>query len=136
MGQSISESEVIEFLKAIADGSIRLSPEAEPQRIYAGDVSYVASNGWRITVFNDCNTWDYIDRVQASDGRAADFDALEEMPSVAAYNPTPEIAWTRYGIPGYCIFRCTACGTLISNPQPSGPYLCNACRDRVRPDVV
>ncbi len=72
----ISEAEVIQFLKWIEDGTITLKADIDPQQTYAGDVTYTASNGWRITVFNDANEWDYVDSVVASDGRTLNFDEI------------------------------------------------------------
>lgn len=52
-----TELELSQFLKAVEDGSISLTPEQEPQDVYAGNVSYTGSNGWRIVVFNDAKEW-------------------------------------------------------------------------------
>jgi hypothetical protein len=65
---SLSEAEVMDFLKAVENGSVSLRPEYNPQDVYAGNVPYAASNGWHITIFNDVNEWDYIDEIQTSDG--------------------------------------------------------------------
>ena len=45
-----AEAELSQFLKAIEDGSVSLTPEQEPQDVYAGNVSYIASNGWRMPI--------------------------------------------------------------------------------------
>lgn len=126
-----TEVELIQFLKAVEDGSVSLTPEQEPQDVYAGNVSYIASNGWRIVVYNDANEWDYIDSITTSDGRIFDYDALDEMAAVDTYEPSTEIAWTRYGIPGYCRFQCKACGTRLTKPNGASmrpPFLCPACQ--------
>lgn len=127
----IPEEELLEFLKAIEEGTILLRPEeCIPQDIYAGDVPYTASNGWRITIFNDCNEWDYVDQVIAPDGRSLSFDEIEDLMSVAReYTPDIEVSWTRYGIPGYMRFRCANCGVDIDpKALPKAEYLCNRCR--------
>jgi hypothetical protein len=128
---SITEEELLEFLKAIEEGTIALQPEGcVPQDIYAGDVPYMASNGWRITIFNDCNEWDYVDRVIAADGRSLRFDEIDDFMSVAReYMPDDAVAWSRYGIPGYMRFRCTNCGVDV-DPKvlPKAEYLCDGCR--------
>ena len=86
---NITEKELLQFLKAIEEGAISLHPESDPQDIYAGNVTYTASNGWRITIFNDCNTWDYVDKVITADGRSVDFDSIEnDMPTAREYLPT------------------------------------------------
>lgn len=38
------------------------------KEIYAGDVLFVAADGHRVVVFNDCNEWDYVDSVYAPGG--------------------------------------------------------------------
>jgi hypothetical protein len=127
----ISESEVLQFLKGIEDGSVSLQPDADPQDVYAGNVTYAASNGWQIRIFNDCNEWDYIDRIETPDGRNVGFDALDEMPSVRDYDPGDEVAWSRYGIPGYMKFRCRFCGDVLTpSPTDTLPHLCIVCRNR------
>jgi hypothetical protein len=63
MPTTSAEIELRKFLKAVEDGSVSLIPEQEPQDVYAGNVSYLGSNGWRILVFNDANEWDYIDSI-------------------------------------------------------------------------
>ena len=127
----IPEEELLEFLKAIEEGTISLQPEeCIPQDIYAGHVPYTASNGWRITIFNDCNEWDYVEQVIARDGRALSFDEIDDLMSVAReYTPTDEVAWSRYGIPGYMRFRCANCGTDIEpKVLPKAEYRCDGCR--------
>ena len=127
----ITEGELLEFLKAIEEGTIPLQPEeCIPQDIYAGNVPYRASNGWRITIFNDCNEWDYVDHVSAPDGRSLSFDEIEDLMAVAReYTPDTEVAWSRYGIPGYMRFRCSSCGVDIApKALPKAEYLCNQCR--------
>lgn len=117
------------FLKAIEDGTVSLRTEFDPQDTYAGNVPYVASNGWRITIFNDCNDWDYVDRVETPDGRRLDFDAIDNyMPAAREYMPSDELAWLRYGIPGYCIFRCTVCSAeLLDRDARRVPFVCSLC---------
>jgi hypothetical protein len=131
----IPEEELLHFLKAIEDGMVLLQPEEpefSPQYIYAGNVSYKASNGWRITIFNDCNEWDYVDKVMAADGRSLSFDNIEnDMPAAREYMPSDEIAWSRYGIPGYMRFRCVHCGVDLKGPElQNRDFLCSVCRQQ------
>jgi hypothetical protein len=42
---------------------------------YCGNVEFEAE-GWRFTIFNDCDELDYTDSVTAPDGRTVDFDGL------------------------------------------------------------
>jgi len=128
----ISEAEMMDFLRAVEEGSVSLRPEFSPQDIYAGDVPYVASNGWQIKIFNDCNEWDYIEAVTAPDGRSLDFDTIDnDMPLIREYDPSDEVAWRRYGIPGYCIFRCITCSAVLEEMElRRPPFLCGTCGAR------
>jgi hypothetical protein len=133
MPSATAQTELAEFLRAIERGSVSLTPEQEPQDVYAGNVSYAASNGWRVVVFNDANEWDYIFSIATSDGRVFDHEALNGMPGIGAYEPSAEVAWTRYGIPGYSLFRCTSCGTRLKKEKGHtmfSPFLCAACQTR------
>lgn len=42
----------------------------------AGNVDFTLEDGWRITVFNDCGEWDYIDTVTSPAGWSIDFDLM------------------------------------------------------------
>ncbi len=41
--------------------------------VYAGDVSF-SFGAWKIEIFNDCDSFDYINSVEAPDGRKAVFE--------------------------------------------------------------
>jgi DNA-directed RNA polymerase subunit RPC12/RpoP len=128
----LSESEVYSFLQQVESGDVVLTPLFPPQYIYAGHVRYEASNGWRITVFNDCNQWDLIDEVIASDGRKVQYHEIAEWPTLGNYYPTEQVCWERYGIPGYLKFRCVQCGRALPFPDYIPPrkgkdYRCPDC---------
>ncbi|MBL8261968.1 MAG: hypothetical protein JNM58_06035 [Xanthomonadaceae bacterium] len=124
---TISKEEILAFLHAIESGDVVLTARVEPQFVYAGIVLYDASNGWQIAVFNDANAWDYIEWIVAADGRRLDFEGIsEEDGAPVSYTPSDEVAWRRYGIPGYLQNRCTRCSTSI-DAQPGGIYLCAQC---------
>ncbi len=125
----VTEAEILAFLQAIEEGSVSLTPAWEPQDIYAGNVNYTASNGWTVTIFNDCNVWDYIERLRTADGRDCEAGQIDgHMPAVDAYEVSDEIAWSRYRIPGYCIFRCVKCGERITDRELiKMPYRCPKC---------
>lgn len=109
---AISDDEIWEFLHSIELGRITLEVEGliEPQEIYAGNVAYGASNGWRIVVFNDANEWDYIDEIVAGDGRRIVFDEIyTSYPDVSNYSPSQEISLSKYQIPGSMRFWCFEC---------------------------
>ena len=124
---NLTEDEVLAFLRSVERGEVTLDPQQEPQEIYAGNVEYHASNGWTITVFNDANEWDYIEQLCTADGRECHHEALANMPKVESYGPSSEVAWMRYRIPGYCKFRCTRCGQVLTPPF-NPPYVCPKCK--------
>lgn len=87
--------EVLALLHAIEAGAVTLYPEEGFVR-ECGDVAYRASNGWRLVVFNDTNSWDYLDRVEAPNGRALDFE--EMPPELQSYSPPEKARRRAYGI--------------------------------------
>jgi len=129
MATNVTESEILSFLCSVESGDVILIPLQEPQNVFAGPVDYIASNGWNITIYNDCNEWDYIEHIQTADGRKCDYDDIfEAMPAVDSYQPPSEVAWTRYRIPEYCKFRCIRCGKqLRDGPLYQSPYICPVC---------
>jgi hypothetical protein len=132
MPASVTEAEVLDFLRSIESGEVSLVPLQEPQSVYAGVVEYAASNGWTITVFNDANEWDYIDRMRTADGRECDYDHIcERMPQIDTYEPSEEVAWLRYRIPGCMKYRCVRCGQRLERESPIRPFfLCPACSEQ------
>jgi hypothetical protein len=101
---TISESELLAFLRDIEEGRITLTTWKDPRDEW-GDTEYSASNGWTITVFNDCGEWDYIDSVKTNDGRSIYFDDLSALTSIRNYYPLGDTAWTCYRMPGYKQYR-------------------------------
>src|SRR6185436_6820145 len=131
MSAALSEEKILSFLRAIEEGEISLKPELPPQEVYAGKVPYLASNGWRIIVFNDANEWDYIEKIVTPAGEEIDYDELENMPLLRNYSVTDELAWSRYGIPGYMKFRCVNCSNLLkARKLRTSPFLCETCSAR------
>lgn len=128
MGGNITEDELIAFLKAIEKGAILLTPQEDPQQVYAGNVTYLASNGWRMVVFNDANEWDYIDQVATPDQRILVFEEIDAMPEAGQYRPDAAAAWACYGIPGYMKFKCKNCGAALPLQARILPFLCHKCR--------
>lgn len=127
MELEISEDEIRAVLSAVESGAIRLTPTMEPQLVYAGVVEYEATNGWRLAVFNDCNEWDYLEWIEAPDGRHVEYDQLWQSSDLANYVPEPSVAWERYGIPGYLKFRCTRCGDALDYKRDD-VVTCGRCR--------
>ena len=126
---AISEAEIRELLTAIECGTVHLTPMQEPQRMYTGIVEYDVDNGWRLAVFNDCNEWDYIEWIEAPDGRRVDYDQLCDASSdLAHYVPSTSVAWDRYYIPGHMKFRCTLCGAVLKRGSRGDLFQCDSCQ--------
>lgn len=118
--EPLTGSECLEFLRAIERGEVTLQFDADawaraagwesyaarcrerpdpvvcPDDVWAGNCFYAASNGWKLVVFNDCGSWDYVDRVTAPDGRQADFDQIIHF--IEGYTPSDEVARRCFGI--------------------------------------
>ena len=111
----LSDDECLDFLHRIETGELTLEPVHCAQDVFAGDVEYLASNGWSLVVFNDANEWHYIERIVSSDGRLLSCDEITEtMARLSHYSPTHEVSWKVYRIPGYCDHRCELCDQDIS----------------------
>jgi hypothetical protein len=126
---TISTEELEVFLSAIAVREVELSTDVDPQEVYADHITYRASNGWTIVIFNDANEYDYIQAVESADGRTIAFDEINATPMSWWETIDEALAWQCFGIPGYCMFRCTACGAripdAIERPRPMvAPFLC------------
>lgn len=130
MQLAISEGELRELLTAIERGTVHLTPVQDPQDIYAGIVEYVVDNGWRLAVFNDCNAWDYLEWIEAPDGRRVDYDQLCDASSdLESYVPSTSVVWERYYIPGYMRFRCRQCGAILKHADARDRTKCASCVD-------
>ncbi|HET6961975.1 MAG TPA: hypothetical protein VFJ27_05750 [Terriglobia bacterium] len=91
MALAIPAAEIRALLTAIELGAVRLTPMEEPQRVYSGVVAYPTTNGWRLGVFNDCNEWDYLEWIEAPDGRRVDHDQLWDSSDLVQYEPDPVV---------------------------------------------
>ena len=93
----IAEAEALAFLRAIETGAIALTTNELPLDVYAGNVTYRASNGWTIVVFNDCDSFDYVDEIKTDDGRWLDFDNM--TPALKAYRAPDSALYSAYQFP-------------------------------------
>lgn len=68
---NIPEDEVLAVLDAVDRGEVTTleADRAACADGYCGDFWFTLSNGWRVSVFNDCGEWDYVSTVVAPDGR-------------------------------------------------------------------
>src|SRR3972149_8251374 len=98
-------------IPAWTNGNGKVIPEiTSPQEAYSGNIEYLASNGWKVTIFNDCNEWDYIDSIEIGDECA--FKLNDDYNKLAPANE--EMWWKRWRIPGYMQYRCEDCGEELS----------------------
>ncbi|MBS2018007.1 MAG: hypothetical protein JST00_34340 [Deltaproteobacteria bacterium] len=110
--KALTEAGILAFLRSVERGEVTLAPETDPNAVYAGTVSYSASNGWRLAVFNDANVWDYIEWIEAN-GERVTFEEIEgEMPGVLDYAPSAEVAEAAYEIPRVTTKRASAADDL------------------------
>ena len=94
----ISEKEIIEFLTKIERKEIKLTALKNPSDVYVGDIVYIADNGWEITVFNDANTWDYIDKIKKGEEGYIEFEELDKMLDLRLYEPPLDVITEVYKI--------------------------------------
>lgn len=93
---TITGAEIKAVLEAVERGELTAT---RPDPGYCGDEEVVISNGWRLMVFNDCDSFDYIETVEAPDGRSVDLHAYTAAPryKAALAMPMPdeddEAAW-------------------------------------------
>lgn len=65
----MTHDEMIALLQRMDSGDLDFwCEEYGWKETYAGDVTFVAADGHRIVVFNDCDQWDYVDSIFAPGG--------------------------------------------------------------------
>jgi hypothetical protein len=100
--QTANAPAVLALLHAIETGDVTITPTRNPSDVFAGDVEYLCSTGHRLRIFNDCNSWDYVDSVYTPDGLLLwDYPnhPLRAWPDeVANYRPSGDVASRIYGI--------------------------------------
>ncbi len=129
---AFTEDELLSLMGQIERGEVTLEPLQHPQQVYAGPVRYRASNGMLLTLFNFANAWDYLELVEAPDGRRVTRREMEQMPRMKVYEPPPKVAWKRYGTPGYCTFLCVRCEREVLRFSEfvrgsDGVHVCRQC---------
>lgn len=72
--QVIPDEEIIAVLDAADRGEVEIRPVGATNWMeqYCGIMEFHLGNGWKLGVFNDCCEWDYIEWIQAPDGRRED----------------------------------------------------------------
>mgnify|MGYP003395020210 CR=1 FL=1 len=95
-------------LKALEEGRITAKAQVKPQDVFAGDVVYDLSNGWKMTVFNDCGDWDYVDSFELPNGEHLTYEEMTTCdesdedkgplyPDLVRHTPTEEVQKRVYG---------------------------------------
>lgn len=70
----IPVGEIVAVLRGAIAGSVPIRCVGPRwNEMYAGDVGFWFGD-WKIEIFNDCDSFDYINRVDAPDGRSAVFE--------------------------------------------------------------
>jgi hypothetical protein len=70
----IPVSEIVSVLRDAIAGKLPVKPVGPTwNEVYAGDVQFWFGD-WKIEIFNDCDSFDYINSVEAPDGRRAVFE--------------------------------------------------------------
>ena len=70
MADKIGHLEVVDILRKVAKGEVvpRLKyPKNSWEEVYAGSVIYLLG-GFEISIFNDCDSFDYIEYIMSVDG--------------------------------------------------------------------
>jgi len=83
---SVSEDEVLEVIARVEAGDLLVTKDCSWD-VGALGVKFTTEDGWRIVVFNDAGQWDYIETVEAPDGRFLESPEIDEMPCVEDYHP-------------------------------------------------
>jgi hypothetical protein len=87
--------EVVDVLAKIHTGEVVVvdleAVRAEWERTYAGNVEIRLSNGWALHVFNDCDSWDYIDTIVGPWGVVHAFE--EDKREVKVPDPTRPVRY-------------------------------------------
>lgn len=102
------EDEALAVLEAVDRGDIAVYDEERTSAAGRSIAVYHLPNGWTVEVFNDCDQWDYLEGIEAPDGRKADFDAIsggidakpgdEPMPRLYKWRPSPATVLERWGL--------------------------------------
>lgn len=93
----LTDDECIAILMGVDEGTDPVVACDDGAAIYAGNVRYRTSAGHEIVVFNDCDSWDYVDAITHADGRHWDYfdGCLGQDPVLSTCNwaPSNSAAW-------------------------------------------
>lgn len=133
---TVSEEQVLEFLRHVETGEVTLEAQQDPQIHIKSDILYEASNGWKIEVSNWGGQFSGIVEIILPSGDILDLDYLDEhMAEVRVYFPDKDVEWLAYKmketIIGYIykphdklgIFETCQAGDIITNPDREPPWI-------------
>lgn len=67
--------EIAELFRKVISGTAAIEPDGESwDEVYAGNFGCTI-DGYELTIFNDCDSVDYVDSATSPDGREGDFDS-------------------------------------------------------------
>lgn len=87
--KSLDAKEVAQLLTDIVNGKAipRLRDEDRSwDMVYAGEVEFDV-DGWKLVVFNDCDSIDYVDSATSPDGRFGVFESWTPKDAACQNNP-------------------------------------------------
>lgn len=96
MSAALTEQEVLDVLHAVERDEVTLlqADVARARAQYVGILRFQLSNGWILTVFNDCRAWDYLEEAETPDGRILTYDEIwESYAQLHAYKPPDPKLW-------------------------------------------
>ena len=64
---AMTEDEILEVMKTIDEDADGLRMTGSTWNDW-GEIEFVTPSGWRVSVFNDCGSWDYIDSIHNPEG--------------------------------------------------------------------
>lgn len=81
MSAEVSEEDVLAVLNAVDRGEV--TTREEDRKAFAsgfcGVFWFELSNGWRVAIFNDCHSWDYVEAVIPPNGDPIDLWPFDEQ---------------------------------------------------------
>lgn len=79
MSNTLPVDEALAILEAVDSGDDEIVDGDDWEDVYAGNVAWRTKRGHTVVVFNDCNSWDYVDTVRHADGRECEpYEQIED----------------------------------------------------------
>lgn len=104
--QVISDEEIVAALEVADRGEVEIRPHGESNWMvqYSGVMEFHLGSGWKVAVFNDCLSWDYIEWIEAPDGRREEFMSRDgktftASEAMSAWEPKHPERWGKWSLP-------------------------------------